>query len=162
MPQNFKNDIDWIIDAYELAHVTLPDGFQKDAIQNAAGARGKDSWAGWKCKIDIVENEKGIFLVIEDEGTEGLTGPNISTTDIMEMIDKEEDIDSSWRLARFSSRNVSGGNKTGAGKYGVGKSVYSASSENYDYCFDSLRADGKYVANRSEKEIGRASCRERV
>ena len=153
MPQNFKNDIDWIIDAYELAHVTLPDGFQKDAIQNAAGARGKDSWAGWKCKIDIVENEKGTFLIIEDEGTEGLTGPNISTTDIMGMIDKEEDIDSSWRLARFSSRNVSGGNKTGAGKYGVGKSVYSASSENYDYCFDSLRADGKYVANRSEKGV---------
>lgn len=41
MSQNFKNDIDWIIDAYELVHVTLPDGFQKDAIQNAAGARGK-------------------------------------------------------------------------------------------------------------------------
>lgn len=54
MPQNFKNDIDWIIDAYELAHVTLPDGFQKDAIQNAAGARGKDSWTNWKCRIDIV------------------------------------------------------------------------------------------------------------
>lgn len=29
MPQNFKNDINWIIDAYELAKVTFPDGFQK-------------------------------------------------------------------------------------------------------------------------------------
>lgn len=24
MPQNFKNDINWIIDAYELAKVTFP------------------------------------------------------------------------------------------------------------------------------------------
>lgn len=150
MPQNFKNDINWIIDAYELAKVTFPDGFQKDAIQNAVGARSRDSWSDWKCRIDLIKNSQGVFLVIEDEGTEGLTGPNISTTEIMDMIDKELDIDHTWRLARFSSRNVSGGNQTGAGKYGVGKSVYSACSEDYDYFFDSLRKDGLYVANRNE------------
>lgn len=138
MPQNFKNDIKWIIDAYELAKVTFPDGFQKDAIQNAVGARSRDSWANWKCKIDLIKNAKGLFLVIEDEGTEGLTGPDISTTKIMDMIDKERDIDHTWRLVRFSSHNVSGGNQTGAGKYGVGKSVYSACSKDYDYLFDSL------------------------
>lgn len=85
----------------------------------------------------MIKNSQGVFLVIEDEGTEGLTGPNISTTEIMDMIDKELDIDHTWRLARFSSRNVSGGNQTGAGKYRVGKSVYSACSEDYDYFFDS-------------------------
>lgn len=137
MPQNFKNDINWIIDAYELAKVTFPDGFQKDAIQNAVGARSRDSWSDWKCRIDLIKNSQGVFLVIEDEGTEGLTGPNISTTEIMDMIDKELDIDHTWRLARFSSRNVSGGNQTGVGKYRVGKSVYSACSEDYDYFFDS-------------------------
>ena len=150
MPQDFKKDIDWIIDAYELAKVTFADGFQKDAIQNASGARAKDSWKNWKCKIDVITNENGTFLVIEDEGTEGLTGPNISVDEITEMIKREEDIDPTWRLARFSSRNVSGGLQTGAGKYGVGKSVYSASSTTYDYCFDSLRKDGIYVANRNE------------
>ncbi|MGE9965707.1 hypothetical protein ACQRAW_12925 [Fusicatenibacter saccharivorans] len=150
MPQNFKNDINWIIDAYELAKVTFPDGFQKDAIQNAVGARSRDSWSDWKCRIDLIKNSQGVFLVIEDEGTEGLTGPNISTTEIMDMIDKELDIDHTWRLARFSSRNVSGGNQIGAGKYGVGKSVYSACSKDYDYFFDSLRKDGLYVANRNE------------
>lgn len=153
MPQNYKKDIDWIVDAYELAKVTLPDGFQKDAIQNAVGARSKDSWQGWKCKIDIIKNEKGTFLVIEDEGTEGLTGPNVTVSEISEKIYNDEDIDPSWRLARFSSRNVSGGIQTGAGKYGVGKSVYSASSVDYDYCFDSLRKDGLYVANRNETGI---------
>lgn len=148
MPQNFKKDIDWIIDAYELAKVSLPDGFQKDAIQNAVGARSKNTWVEWKCKIDLINNDKGSFLVIEDEGTEGLTGPNISATEISRKIDNEEMIDPTWRLARFSSRNVSGGNQTGAGKYGVGKSVYFAASNDYDYCFDSLRADGIYLANR--------------
>ena len=150
MPQNYKKDIDWIIDAYELAGVKFSDGFQKDAIQNASGARKRDTWIGWKCKIDLIKNSHGVFLVIEDEGTEGLTGPNISSSEIMEIIDREENIDIAWRLARFSSRNVSGGDQTGAGKYGVGKSVYSACSSNYDYCFDSLRSDGVYVANRNE------------
>ena len=93
MPQNYKKDIDWIIDAYELAQVAFSDGFQKDAIQNASGARATDKWDGWKCKIDLAENEKGKFLVIEDEGTEGLTGPNISAEVIMQMIDTDEDID---------------------------------------------------------------------
>ena len=148
MPQDFKRDIDWILDAYDLAGVTLPDGFQKDSIQNASGARTKDSWNDWKCKINLVVNSKGKFLVIEDEGTAGLTGPNISASDITDKIRNGEEFDPTWRLARFSSRNVSGGNTTGAGKYGVGKSVYSACSEDYDYCFDSLRSDGLYVANR--------------
>ena len=70
MPQNFKKDIDWIIDAYELAKVSLPDGFQKDAIQNAVGARSKNTWVELKCKIDLINNYKGYFLLIEDEGTE--------------------------------------------------------------------------------------------
>ena len=147
MPQDFKKDIDWIISAYELAHVTFSDGFQKDAIQNSCGARAKDSWNGWRCKINLLSNDKGSFLIVEDEGTEGLTGPNLTANEISRMIDNGEAISSQWRLARFSSRNVSGGVQTGAGKYGVGKSVYSACSETYDYYFDSLRTDGIYVAN---------------
>lgn len=150
MPQDYKKDIDWIIDAYELVNVTFSDGFQKDAIQNAVGARGSNSWTNWKCNISYIKNEKGKFLVIEDEGTEGLTGPNISVDEINRMIDNDENIDPTWRLARFSSRNVSGGNQTGAGKYGVGKSVYSSCSLDYDYFYDSLRKDGMYVANRNQ------------
>jgi hypothetical protein len=150
MPQDYKKNVDWIFGAYENAGITLPDGFQKDAIQNAVGARKNDSWKNWKCKISVERNVKGTFIIIEDEGTEGFTGPNMEVSEIQDMIDNSEIIDAEWRLARFSSRNVSGGIETGAGKYGVGKSVYSVSSEDYDYCFDSLRKDELYVANRNE------------
>ena len=63
MPQNFKNDINWIIDAYELSKVTLPDGFQKDAIQIAVGARSRDSWSDWKCRIDLIKKCYSIILM---------------------------------------------------------------------------------------------------
>ena len=39
IPQNYRNSIKWIITNYESAGVTFPNGFQKDAIQNAVGAR---------------------------------------------------------------------------------------------------------------------------
>ena len=39
IPQNYKNNVDWILGAYTDAGVSFPNGFQKDAIQNAAGAR---------------------------------------------------------------------------------------------------------------------------
>ena len=71
MPENYKRQVDWIFGAYELAGVSFPDGFQKDAIQNAVGARKHDSWKDWKCSISIVTNEKGTFLLVEDEGTQG-------------------------------------------------------------------------------------------
>lgn len=39
IPQNYRNNVDWILGAYTDAGVTFPNGFQKDAIQNAVGAR---------------------------------------------------------------------------------------------------------------------------
>lgn len=58
-----------------------------------------------------------------------------------EVLDPEE------RLSRFTSMFNSGGNKTGVGLFGAGKSVYSVASETYTYYFDSLREDGVYFAN---------------
>lgn len=151
MPRDFKAEVDWIMDAYEGGNLTFVDGFQKDAIQNAVGARERNTWKNWKCSIDYIHNELGSFLVIEDEGTVGLTGPNINGNELSKKIKDGEKINPNWRLARFSARNVSGGNVTGAGQYGVGKTVYSACSKNYKYYYDSLRADGTYVANVNDK-----------
>ena len=147
MPQRYKRQFDWVFSAYENAGVTLPEGFQKDAIQNAVGARRHDRWDNWNCDIYVVSNEKGTFLVVEDSGTVGLTGENMSMEKIRGYGDRDEDLDPEERLARFSSMNNSGGNKMGGGLYGVGKTVYSVSSKKYCYYFDSLREDGKYVAN---------------
>ena len=44
IPQNYRNSVDWILGAYTDAGVSFPDGFQKDAIQNAVGARKTNKW----------------------------------------------------------------------------------------------------------------------
>ena len=150
--QDFDASVDWIIDAYEMRNVTFPDGFQKDSIQNSAGARVSNGWAGWKCTFDIIQSAGQQLLVIEDSGTTGLTGPNYSREEIQSLInDKKLNDKPEWRLARFSSRNVSGGNTLGAGKFGVGKTVYSAASKIYKYWFDSYTIEGKYVANYNDR-----------
>ena len=147
IPQNYKNNVNWIIGAYEDAGVTFPNGFQKDAIQNAVGARKTHKWKNWSCDISLITNALGTFIVVEDCGTVGLTGDNIPTTKVNEMMSNGEQLDNTQRLARFSSMFNSGGNTTGGGLFGAGKSVYSVASNTYTYYYDSLREDGKYVAN---------------
>ncbi|APM39904.1 hypothetical protein [Clostridium kluyveri] len=147
IPHNFSKEVEWVFGAYEDAGVDLANGFQKDCIQNCAGARKVNSWKDWNCNIYLKETEKGLFLVVEDSGTQGLTGPNISATEIKHRMDANEYFDSDYRLARFSSMHNSGGNATGAGTYGVGKIIYAVGSKNYSYYFDSLTVEEKYVAN---------------
>lgn len=147
IPQNYKNNVDWILGAYTDAGVTFPNGFQKDAIQNSVGARKTNKWKGWHCDISYIENEKGRYVVVEDTGTVGLTGRNIPGTEVNSMMAEGKKLPPEERLARFTSLFNSGGITTGGGLYGAGKSVYSVASEEYVYYFDSLREDGKYVAN---------------
>lgn len=147
IPQNYKNSVDWILGAYNDAGVSFTNGFQKDAIQNAVGARKTNKWKGWKCDISYVVNDHGGFVVIEDSGTVGLTGKNTPGTKVNQMMADGVVLPPEERLSRFTSLFNSGGNTTGGGLYGAGKSVYSVASEDYTYYFDSLRGDGKYVAN---------------
>lgn len=147
IPQNYKNNVDWILGAYTDAGVTFPNGFQKDAIQNAVGARKTNKWKNWSCDISLIENDHGSFVVVEDSGTVGLTGKNTPAEEINQMMAKGEKLPPEERLSRFTSMFNSGGNTTGGGLFGAGKSVYSVASETYTYYFDSLREDGLYVAN---------------
>jgi hypothetical protein len=147
IPQNYKSNVDWILGAYTDAGVSFTNGFQKDAIQNAAGARKTNKWKNWRCDISSIENQHGRFLVVEDFGTVGLTGENTPADKINEMMARGVSLPPEERLSRFTSMFNSGGNKTGGGLFGAGKSVYSIASETYTYYFDSLREDGKYVAN---------------
>lgn len=147
MPLNYKGTVDWILGAYTDAGVSFVNGFQKDAIQNAVGARKTNKWKNWSCDISLITTARGTFVVVEDSGTVGLIGDNIPAKTINEMMAREEQLPSTERLARFSSQFNSGGNTTGGGLYGAGKSVYAAASETYTYFFDSRREDGKYIAN---------------
>ncbi len=147
IPQNYKNNVDWILGAYTDAGVTFSNGFQKDAIQNAVGARKTNKWKNWSCDISLIENEHGCFVVVEDSGTVGLTGNNTPTDIINHKMAQGQNLPPEERLSRFTSMFNSGGNTTGGGLFGAGKSVYSVASQTYTYYFDSLREDGKYVAN---------------
>lgn len=147
IPQNYKNNIDWILKSYFDQGISFSNGFQKDAIQNAVGARATDRWDNWNCDISLIKNDIGLFVVVEDTGTVGLSGKNYTSKEIQDMMANGEKLKSDERLARFTSMFNSGGNETGGGLYGAGKSVYSAASNDYTYYFDSLRADGLYVAN---------------
>ena len=152
IPQNFRKNVDWILGAYTDADVTFPNGFQKDAIQNCVGARKSlNNWKNWVCDISLVDTACGRFVVVEDSGTVGLTGRNIPGDEVNAMMAREEVLPADERLARFSSMFNSGGNATGQGLFGAGKSVYSVASEEYTYYFDSLREDGLYVANVNEQ-----------
>lgn len=151
IPQNYKRNVDWIIGAYLDAGVSFPNGFQKDAIQNAVGARKTNNWKNWKCDISYKENSKGKFVIVSDSGTMGLTGKNTPAEEINAMMAREETLPPEERLSRFTSMFNSGGNTTGGGLYGAGKSVYSVASEDYTYYFDSFREDGIYVANVNKK-----------
>ena len=147
IPQNYRNNVNWILGAYTDAGVSFPEGFQKDAIQNAVGARKTNKWDAWKCDISFLKTKKGAFVVVEDTGTVGLTGANTSGEIIDEMMARGEVLPPEERLSRFTSMFNSGGNTTGGGLFGAGKSVYSVASNTYTYYFDSLREDGLYVAN---------------
>lgn len=147
IPQNFRNNVDWILGAYTDADVTFPNGFQKDAIQNAVGARKYNKWTNWSCDISVIETPQGQYVVVEDCGTVGLTGNNTPGTEVNEMMARGEVLPPNERLSRFTSMFNSGGNTTGGGLFGAGKSVYSVASTDYTYYFDSLREDGIYVAN---------------
>ncbi len=147
IPQNYRNNVDWILGAYTDAGVSFPNGFQKDAIQNAVGARKTNKWRNWRCDISLIENPHGRYVVVEDSGTVGLTGKNTPAEEINSLMAQGKTLPSEERLSRFTSMFNSGGNTTGGGLFGAGKSVYSVASQSYTYYFDSLREDGLYVAN---------------
>lgn len=154
MPQNDKQQIEQVVREYEgdpakgLAH-----GVQKDAIQNAFGARAisdevKACQKGWRCYFELIAIKGEEALVFWDEGTTGLTGDILSVDEIEKksaegLLGKEH---ANQRLARFLTRFESGGN-VGPGSFGRGKLIFQGASKNYAILVDSLRSDDeKYIA----------------
>ncbi len=147
MPINFKKTIEYMLNLYIKSGVEISDGFQKDIIQNAIGATKTNKYNNWKCDIYLQKIQNINYLIIEDEGTVGLTGPNLDLNEINQKAFKNEILNDDWRLARFSSLHNSSETQNGPGLYGVGKIMYSAASKNHKYYFDSLTENGKYISN---------------
>jgi hypothetical protein len=154
MPQNDKQQIEQVVKEYEsdpakgLAH-----GVQKDAIQNAFGARAiadevKACQKDWRCYFELVSIKGEEALVFWDEGTTGLTGDILYVDEIEKksaegLLGKEY---ANQRLARFLTRFESGGN-IGPGSFGRGKLIFQGASKDYSILVDSMRSDdNKYIA----------------
>ena len=91
IPQDYQSSVDYILGVYTDSGVNFPNGFQKDAIQNAVGARKTNTWKGWSCDISVVKNNAGkLYVVIEDSGTVGLAGKNLSSDEINKIISNKE------------------------------------------------------------------------
>lgn len=102
IPQNYRNNVDWILGAYTDAGVSFPNGFQKDAIQNAVGARKTNKWKNWRCDISLIENSHGKYVVVEDSGTVGLTGRNTPAEQINDLMAQGKVLPAEERLSRFT------------------------------------------------------------
>ena len=164
MPQNDVSQIDQIQIEYETRGKGLAHGFQKDAVQNGAGARKNKNMkkacsSGWAFNFELVDIEGEKALTFWDEGTTGLTGKILSLEEIIDASEAGElgENNADERLSRFSTRFESGGN-LGAGMFGRGKLIFSAASKDKYLLVDSLREDKKYVA--FERKIVKKSLKE--
>ena len=147
IPSNYANHVNHIISLYEQNGKGLVHGFQKDSIQNSLGAKSNNDLSKWRCDILIEKTNLGEFITVTDQGTYGLTGPNLTVDEIQDRIDQKIPFPETDRLARISCSNESGGLSTGAGLFGIGKTMYSAASESCSYIFESLTSEGNYVCN---------------
>lgn len=143
VPTNWKSNINQVVKGYESEPAKgLVHGLQKDFIQNSWGQRTNlATGEHWGMDFILTENSQGKFLTVHDYGTNGMTGPNLSMTDISRL---STDLPPDYRLARFSAMNYSGGND-GAGLYGRGKLLFSAASEVGYYIYESLTNEGYRV-----------------
>jgi hypothetical protein len=145
VPQNDLAGIKLIKEDYDSEPAKgLIHGLQKDAIQNAVGAAlNVKTFKDWKVTFELLKIKQNDALVFWDEGTTGLTGDILDSTEISRR-SGEGTLSSDQNLARFLSVFNSGGN-SGPGSYGRGKLVFQASSSTFTIVADSLREDGKYI-----------------
>jgi hypothetical protein len=154
VPQNDKQQIEQVVREYESEPAKgIAHGVQKDAIQNAFGARIiadelKSCKQNWGCTFELISIDGADALIFWDQGTTGLSGDILSVEEIErksseELLGKENP---NQKLARFLTRFESGGN-LGPGSFGRGKLIFQGASKNFSILVDSYRSDdNKYIA----------------
>lgn len=142
---NRESQLRAVLDGYEQAIQKsnwLAEAVQKDGIQNSWDAK-LSKHADWKSRIYFIEKNLSTppLVVIEDEGTKGLTGRVPKDKEDLVQILKSEDPHE--RVAYFISSDWSKKESGSLGSRGRGKMIFIGSSEKSIMYFDSRRHDDK-------------------
>lgn len=135
-PISWEDLIENILDAYRLYVDDLSHAVQKDAIQNSVDARDPEA-DGLEITFKLTR-AGGEKLIIEDNGTVGLTGR------ILREDEYEKDLPEEERWGRFEGMAFKRENPRALGARGQGKFIFVGMSKNKMIVYDTLRKDGVY------------------
>jgi|694.fasta_scaffold13475_6 hypothetical protein len=140
-------------DEYESLPVGRPEWMMKDIIQNSWDARvDKNSASGWSFSLRLFKRKSEYVVVIEDEGTTGLTG-TMKAAEAQTLLASGKDIPARERRVRFLGQAITWGRtQDAAGGRGQGKGVLLIANNLNTVNFESLSEDG-YFAGALQRSV---------
>jgi len=140
-------------DEYESLPVDRPEWMMKDIIQNSWDARtNRNDASGWKFSIRLFRRKTGYVVIIEDEGTTGLTG-TMHASEAQALLAAGKDIPARERRVRFLGQAITWGRtQDAAGGRGQGKGVLLIANTLNTVNFESLSDDG-YFAGALQRSV---------
>ena len=140
-------------DEYESLPVGRPEWMMKDIIQNSWDARiDKVHAAGWAFNLRLFKRKSGYVVVIEDEGTSGLTG-TMKASEAQALLAAGSDIPARERRVRFLGQAITWGRtQDAAGGRGQGKGVLLIANNLNTVNFESQSDDG-YFAGALQRSV---------
>ena len=140
-------------DEYESLPVGRPEWMMKDIIQNSWDARiDKVHAAGWAFNLRLFKRKSGYVVVIEDEGTTGLTG-TMKASEAQALLAAGSDIPARERRVRFLGQAITWGRtQDAAGGRGQGKGVLLIANNLNTVNFESQSDDG-YFAGALQRSV---------
>ena len=143
---DLRNAIQTLHDSYKnLDNVPPPEWMMKDIIQNSWDARkDKENAKGWVFTITLMDKDGANILVLEDEGTTGLTG-KLTADEAMAKLQNGEELPPTERRARFYADAVTwSSDQDAAGGRGQGKGVLIIANSRDSVVFESKSSDGYF------------------
>lgn len=135
-----------LADDYAALPVDRPEWLMKDIIQNSWDARvDKTNAKGWVFTIRLLKRKSGYIVVLEDEGTSGLTG-TMTSEQARELLVSGKDIPARERRVRFLGQAITWGRtQDAAGGRGQGKGVLLIANNFQTVKFESMSDDGYFA-----------------
>jgi hypothetical protein len=135
-----------LADDYEALPVDPPEWMMKDIIQNSWDARlDKKNAQGWIFTIRLLKHKRADIVVIEDEGTTGITG-KMTSQEAQALLIAGKDIPARERRVRFLGQAITWGRtQDAAGGRGQGKGVLLIANNFKSVQFESVSEDGYFV-----------------